>query len=162
MSGWILAAVDSTRTCMADCAKSRWKSMERSSDDGGYVRALKMITMAGMIDVFSPKIFDQALLYELAPTASATRAIDEKVYAERPHIAKSSARAGMMAIGAPLNEATPAASARTPEPTIFFARFTVVVGTLAPVTAADDEASARSDGSSIALASADILGPERP
>jgi len=98
-----------------------------------------------------PKTSDHASRYVSAPTAAETRAMVEKVYAERAHIAHSITSAGSTATLAPEKAPTPAASASTPEPTMFLARFATVLGTLAP-----DDAASPCDADSVAAASSGV------
>ena len=92
--------------------------------------------------LFSPNTLAHASRYELAPTSAETRAMSENVYAETAHMKSMRPRAGTTATCWLLKAATPAASARTPEPTMFFARFTTVLETEAPLGLSPETAAA--------------------
>jgi hypothetical protein len=93
---------------------------------------MKMTVTSGKMAVFSPKTLAHVSRYEFPPTAAPTRAIDENVYAETMPVGSRIANAGSSATLELEKAATPAASASTPEPTIFLERLMMAAVTLTP------------------------------
>ena len=93
---------------------------------------MKITVRSGITAVFSENTLVHVSRYVLLPTALPTRAISEYVYAEERPVNARIAIAGQRAAFESANAAMPAASASTPEPTMFLARLAIEPTTGAP------------------------------
>lgn len=88
-------------------SKSRIESANIIEKDKFPAKQSAADEKATIQDVFVPRVLSHASAYEVAPVILHTRAISIKVYAEIPPVIMVSNVAGMRAVGAFPNAATP-------------------------------------------------------